>query len=351
MLAITRKNKIKEIITEKKSATVAELAKLFNITEETIRRDLSQLESEGFLKRIYGGAYIEDIVQSDLDVRLREKIMVKDKEIIANECARIIMNGNSIFLDASTTSLYIATKIKNKKITVITNSLKIANLLSDSETVRLLLVGGILDSSSLSFVGKNTENDMRQYFVDKAFISCRSIHLKTGITDSNEQQAEVRGVHRRGLDSHQHFFWTGLRGGDAGQGNFELAAALDQQRRRAQHPLVGAEAPPALLTLTATADAPLGVARGIYNTRFILRLAIWALHSRPFLRKMRLHPPNTLFAGQPAQGHKEAHRRPEPCALADSPAPETAARSSPLSDTFKCANVSARPCYPTVVVG
>lgn len=192
MLAITRKNKIKEIITEKKSATVAELAKLFNITEETIRRDLSQLESEGFLKRIYGGAYIEDIVQSDLDVRLREKIMVKDKEIIANECARIIMDGNSIFLDASTTSLYIATKIKNKKITVITNSLKIANLLSDSESVRLLLVGGILDSSSLSFVGKNTENDMRQYFVDKAFISCRSIHLKTGITDSNEQQAEVR---------------------------------------------------------------------------------------------------------------------------------------------------------------
>lgn len=192
MLAITRKEKIKELLAEKKSVTVTELAKMFNRTEETIRRDLTQLESEGFLKRIYGGAYIEDIVQSDVDVKLREKIMVKDKEIIASECAKRIMDGESIFLDASTTSLYIATKIKNKKLTVITNSLKIANLLSSAESIRLLMIGGILDNSSLSFVGKNAQTDMMQYFVDKAFISCRSIHLKSGITDSNEQQAEVR---------------------------------------------------------------------------------------------------------------------------------------------------------------
>ena len=90
---------------------------MFNRTEETIRRDLTQLEAEGFLKRNYGGAYIEDIVQSDVDVKLREKIMVKDKEIIANECAKHIMDGESIFLDASTASLYIATKIKNRRLT------------------------------------------------------------------------------------------------------------------------------------------------------------------------------------------------------------------------------------------
>lgn len=192
MLAITRKTKIKEMISTKKSVTVSELANMFHVTEETIRRDLQQLENEGLLKRIYGGAYIDEVVQGDVDIKLREKIMVKDKEIIANECAKLVKNGESIFLDASTTSLYIATKIKNKKLTVITNSLKIANLLSGLENIKLLLIGGILDSNSMSLLGKNAQNDMKQYFVDKAFISCRSINLISGITDSNEQQAEVR---------------------------------------------------------------------------------------------------------------------------------------------------------------
>ena len=86
MLAITRKNKIKEIIIQKKSVTVSELSKTFNVTEETIRRDLQLLEEEGFLKRIYGGAYIDESVQSDASVSLREKILVKDKEKIAKEC-------------------------------------------------------------------------------------------------------------------------------------------------------------------------------------------------------------------------------------------------------------------------
>jgi len=99
MLAITRKNKIKEITIQKKSVTVSELSEVFNVTEETIRRDLQQLEEEGFLKRIYGGAYIDESVQSDVAVNLREKILVKDKEIIAKECIPFIKDGDSIFLD------------------------------------------------------------------------------------------------------------------------------------------------------------------------------------------------------------------------------------------------------------
>jgi len=194
MLAITRKNKIKEIILEKRSVTVSELSNIFNVTEETIRRDLQQLEEEGYLKRIYGGAYLSDSVQSDVSANLREKILVKDKEIIAKECIPFIKDGDSIFLDASTTSLYIATKVTKKKITVITNSLKIATLLSNSSNIKLLLIGGIYDISSMSFLGTNVQQDMSRYFFDKAFISCRSVHMSFGITDSNEQQAEIRRI-------------------------------------------------------------------------------------------------------------------------------------------------------------
>lgn len=194
MLAVARKSKIKDLIQEKKSITVAELAKMFSITEETIRRDLKQLEDEGFLQRTYGGAYIQDGVQNDINVNIRENLYVTSKQKIAEKSATLINNGDSIFLDSSTTSLYIATKIRDNRLTVITNSLKVANTLADSESIRLIVIGGTLSPSSMSFLGPSAVANMQSFFVDKAFISCRSISIENGVTDSNELQAELRQV-------------------------------------------------------------------------------------------------------------------------------------------------------------
>ncbi|BFH66892.1 MAG: DeoR/GlpR family DNA-binding transcription regulator [Paenibacillus dendritiformis] len=192
MLPVARKAKIKEIIMEQKSVTVAALTSLFNVTEETIRRDLKQLEDEGVLIRTYGGAYVPDGVQNDVNVNLREHIHVDGKKRMAERCAEFIANGDSIFLDASTTSLYIAQQLENKRITVVTNSLKIANALLDHGNVHLVMIGGGISSSSMSALGRNAELNMNSYFFDLAFISCRSVSMQHGITDSNEQQAEVR---------------------------------------------------------------------------------------------------------------------------------------------------------------
>ncbi|WP_120463795.1 DeoR/GlpR family DNA-binding transcription regulator [Paenibacillus aceti] len=192
MLPIARKAKIKELIIEKKNVTVAELTAMFNVTEESIRRDLKQLEDEGILIRIYGGAYISDGVQNDVNVNLREHIHVEGKKRIASKCVEFIKNGDSIFLDASTTSLYIANMIGNKRITVVTNSMKIVNTLVDSPSVHLVIIGGVVSNSSMSALGRNAEQNMNSYYFDLAFISCRTISMQHGITDSNEQQAEVR---------------------------------------------------------------------------------------------------------------------------------------------------------------
>lgn len=192
MLPIARKAKIKELILEKKSVTVTELSKLFSVTEETIRRDLKSLEEEGVLTRTYGGAFIQDGVQNDININIRETLFVDSKEKIASKCAMFINHGDSIFLDASTTSLFIASKIKNKRVTVITNSLKIANTLAESDSVRLILIGGVFYNQSMSFLGRSSLNALQNFYVDKAFISCRSISMEHGVTDSNEQQAEMR---------------------------------------------------------------------------------------------------------------------------------------------------------------
>lgn len=194
MLPIARKSKIKEIITEKKSVTVSELAKSFKVTEETIRKDLQQLEEDGFLTRTYGGAYISGGVENNVDVNLREHIHIEGKQKIAEVCLNYINNGDSIFLDASTTSLYIAERLKNKRLTVTTNSIKIIEHLSNNPNIKLIIIGGRIENPSLSALGRNAESNINMYFFDAAFISCRALSMTHGITDSNELQAEIRKI-------------------------------------------------------------------------------------------------------------------------------------------------------------
>ncbi len=79
-----------------------------------------------------------------------------------------------------------------KKITVLTNSLKVAGELSNHTNIKLVVLGGMLDHSSLSLVGYDTEKMLEKYFVDKAFVSCRGISMEHGITDSYEFQAIIR---------------------------------------------------------------------------------------------------------------------------------------------------------------
>ena len=192
VLPITRKNKIKELITEKKSVTVSELTNLFNVTDETIRRDLQQLEKEGFLYRAYGGAYISEGVENDVDVNIREHIHIEGKQKIANSCIKFIKNGDSIFLDSSTTSLGIASLLKGFKLTVTTNSIKIANKLYEFEDINVVLIGGKITHPSMSCLGRIAESNLKNYFFDICFTSCRALNMNHGITDSNELQAEIR---------------------------------------------------------------------------------------------------------------------------------------------------------------
>lgn len=192
MLPIIRKEKIKDYIRETKSVSVSELSKLFNLTEETIRKDLTQLEKEGFLIRTYGGAYISDGVQNEVNIQLREHIHIDGKRKMALACSEYVNIGDSIFLDASTSSLYIAQAIQDKHLTITTNSLKIANLLAEKEKINLVLIGGNLHSHSMSLLGKQAEHNIQHYFFDKAFISCRFLNMQYDFTDSNEQQAEIR---------------------------------------------------------------------------------------------------------------------------------------------------------------
>ena len=108
LLACSRINQIRNLANQNSSVTVAELAQRFQVTAETIRRDLKQLEEEGSVVRVYGGAYSTSGVQNDVSVQLRENILPEEKQLIASRALPFLHDGDSVFLDCSTTTLQLA---------------------------------------------------------------------------------------------------------------------------------------------------------------------------------------------------------------------------------------------------
>lgn len=192
MLAVTRKNKIRDILTERKSVTVTELSKTFEVTEETIRRDLKSLEDSGFLTRTYGGAFIQDGVENNVNISIREVAYTQSKTAIAKACRNIIHNGDSIFLDSSTTALFIAKAIHDMRLTVVTNSLLIVDELAEKETIRLICIGGSFSREAKAFHGTVALQALDCFYLDKTFMSCRSLSMEHGITDSSESIGIIR---------------------------------------------------------------------------------------------------------------------------------------------------------------
>ncbi|WEG10933.1 DeoR/GlpR family DNA-binding transcription regulator [Pullulanibacillus sp. KACC 23026] len=192
MLVADRQRKIVELVNEKISVRVTELSQLFNVTEETIRRDLEKLEKLRALRRSHGGAVRLENDSLEISYREREITNQKQKRAIAQAAIQFIEPGDKIILDASTTSWYMAQEIPNQPLTVITNSINVALALSKKDNIQVISVGGMLSPKSLSFVGPLASRSLRAYHVSKAFISCQGIDFETGISDSNEWQALLR---------------------------------------------------------------------------------------------------------------------------------------------------------------
>ncbi|AZT90937.1 DeoR/GlpR transcriptional regulator [Caldicellulosiruptor changbaiensis] len=193
MLAIERRQKIMAMLNENKSVLVPELAKLFNVTEETIRRDLEKLEKEGLLKRTYGGAVLVENYNVDIPFEFRNATNIEGKKQIALTLIKYIEDGDTLVMDSSTSALQVAKLLKTKKkITVITNSEQIVNELKVFEDIKVISTGGTLRNRSLSLVGPIAENTLKSLNANKAIISCKGFDIEKGFTESNELEAQVK---------------------------------------------------------------------------------------------------------------------------------------------------------------
>ena len=187
MLALERRNQILEKLQAEKRVVVSELSQLYNVSEETIRRDLDKLEKEGLAKKSYGGAVINEDVSIDLPFNIRKNQNVGGKQKMAELVAGMIDDGEHIFLDASSTAVFVAKALKTKeRLTVITNSMEILLELSDVSGWNIISTGGRMKEGYLAFLGSRTEEAIRSYYADKVIISCKALDHEWGIMESQE---------------------------------------------------------------------------------------------------------------------------------------------------------------------
>ena len=190
MLAIERRNEILMKLQAERRVVVSELSQLYDVSEETIRRDLEKLVNEGVAIKSYGGAVINAYANLEVLFNIRKNYNVIGKQKIAEQIAAMVKDGESLMLDASSTAVYIAKALKEKKnLTVITNSIEIIVELMDMPEWKVLSTGGLSREGSFALVGPQTDKMLKSYHVDKAVISCKGFDLESGITDSDELHA------------------------------------------------------------------------------------------------------------------------------------------------------------------
>ncbi|MBQ8005925.1 MAG: DeoR/GlpR transcriptional regulator [Clostridia bacterium] len=193
MLVIERRRKIISKLNLSGKVIVSELAKEFDVTEETIRRDLEKLDKEGLASKTYGGAVLRGASAPSLPYNVRESVNVEQKQQIAEKLGELIRDGESLMVDSSSTAFYLIKKIKDKKnLTIITNSVKILLELADKSDWNVLSTGGALKKGALSLNGSSAERMITSYHVDTAICSCRGLDAEMGATDSNESESLIK---------------------------------------------------------------------------------------------------------------------------------------------------------------
>ncbi len=191
MLQIERKERILGLLATATAHRVSELAAALYTSEATVRRDLTAMEKEGLVRRVYGGVVLarED---PPLDFRRQENAAAKAD--IARRAAALIRDGDTVFLDASSTVLHILPHLSRlKDLTVVTNSHRAVELLAGGNH-RVFCTGGQLLRRNLAYVGPLAEEMLRSLSFDIAFFSSRGVSEEGEITDSSEEETWLRRV-------------------------------------------------------------------------------------------------------------------------------------------------------------
>ena len=184
-----RRQQIANEVNRVRSMTVGQLAGQFQVSVETVRRDLHWLEMTGRLVRVHGGA--RTLQQEDLGelFKRRRSEHARAKRIMARKALGLIKREMTIGLDASSSDWFLARLLPDMPLTVVTNSLEVLRELSTRPNVRIICTGGEYCSRHADFVGEAARRCLRGLRIHLGFVSCFGVDLFTGLWESSERNA------------------------------------------------------------------------------------------------------------------------------------------------------------------
>ena len=194
IFAQERQKIILDKLVQQHSITIKELATSLNVSEATLRTDLTKLEQQNQLRRTHGGAILVDSDENETSFSTRQMKNKTEKNAIARAALQTISDNQSIMLDASSTALELAHYLKdfNHRLTVVTSGLKVAMELSDSPNITVILIGGIVKQGSNSLEGTLGADILDKIHVDRLFTSANGFSKDAGFTDFSVYEVELK---------------------------------------------------------------------------------------------------------------------------------------------------------------
>jgi DeoR/GlpR family transcriptional regulator of sugar metabolism len=195
-----RRQSLLDLLRRQPGLRVPEIAHDMGVSEGTVRNDLNALEADGRLERVHGGAVLKE--QSEFhnaSFTSRHQERSAEKMLIARYAAELVNDGDSILLDASSTTYYLALSIQGRnKLRVVTNGLDVARLLAQNPSNMVILIGGVLSQDGSSVTGLFSEQIIQELHIQKAFVSSSGFSLERGLTEVHLDEAQLK---RKAIES------------------------------------------------------------------------------------------------------------------------------------------------------
>jgi DeoR/GlpR family transcriptional regulator of sugar metabolism len=205
MTTYERRQSVLGILRKQPGLRIPELAQALDVSEGTIRNDLNALETEGKLRRVHGGAVLNEqnpFLNNSFMRRYRQNVAAKSA--IARKASTLIKDRDSILLDASSTAYYLARALSARnKLRVMTNGFEVARELARNTSNTVMLIGGVVENDSSSVTGLLSEQIIADMRVEKSFFSCSGFSIERGMTEVHLGEAQLK---RKAIESSKQVF-------------------------------------------------------------------------------------------------------------------------------------------------
>lgn len=191
MLTNERHEFILNMLAEKQTIKIQDVVDATAASESTIRRDLTELENQQKLERVFGGAVLPGRNLMEQSISDKSTLHLQEKIRLAKFAASLVQEGESVFLDAGTTTVQMIPFLKGKNLIVVTNGLTLVDSLNENG-ITTYLTGGLLKSRTGALVGAQTAESLQSYRFDRCFLGVNGIHEEYGYTTPDPEEAAIK---------------------------------------------------------------------------------------------------------------------------------------------------------------